>query len=615
MTVTTSSVFSTAFRISSYFFLRVIPSPIAQALAACFFVGYLISSFFDKPARRPTNPFYAVLFSLRTASRRIQYVNTFINTVLALAVVEFIATPFLDDAGDIVFAKVGAVYPDSVKITVRYPQSQYNGTSDSIRLVWREAKQNVESEHWNKGPQLSLQAEYDWVDTVTLKDALSMPNNTLLPYPASPLPFKTFPDHRLSSGTHLQFITSSCILPNFPYVPLQSRTIKGFELLDGYLSRTDSFAARFLLLLGDFIYADVPTGVHSTTKDAYRRLYRRVYSSPSFRKIYQRLPTFNIYDDHEIMNNFAGDGNDSVVPFANAADAFQLYNANANYAPTTKEGVPQDYHFDFRYGDVAFFVLDTRKHRSAQRSEPEMRTMLGDHQLGVLYDWLSRASSFTFTFIFYLSIFFQVNNTATFKFIVSSVPFTSLWGHDAQYDSWAGFPTEKARLLETLHTIPNVIILSGDRHEFAEIEFNGKAPSDHIIREFSTSPLSMFYIPLVRTLSMESTARGVKAVQEFNVTEDGTKVSTMVIYPVPQEKVVRYIAQGNYKWSAIDVDTRDRQRPLLKVDVVVDGQVQYQQEIVGTPVTIQSSSALGVFVAHGVKDIFNRIGIQPSRWF
>ena len=67
---------------------------------------------------------------------------------------------------------------------------------------------------------------------------------------------------------------------------------------------------------------------------------------------------------------------------------------------------------------------------------------------------------------------YQVNTTATFKFIVSSVPFTSLWQHDALKDSWAAFETEKRALLDVLHTVPNVIILSGDRHEFAAIEFN-----------------------------------------------------------------------------------------------------------------------------------------------
>jgi len=72
----------------------------------------------------------------------------------------------------------------------------------------------------------------------------------------------------------------------------------------------------------------------------------------------------------------------------------------------------------------------------------------------------------------YISIylFVQVNTTATFKFVVSSVPFTSLWGADALTDAWRAYPEEKAAILNALHSVPNVVILSGDRHEFAAVE-------------------------------------------------------------------------------------------------------------------------------------------------
>jgi len=43
-----------------------------------------------------------------------------------------------------------------------------------------------------------------------------------------------------------------------------------------------------MIFLGDFIYADVPIyfGDH---QESYRRLYRRNYQSPSFKKVYQNL--------------------------------------------------------------------------------------------------------------------------------------------------------------------------------------------------------------------------------------------------------------------------------------------------------------------------------------
>jgi alkaline phosphatase D len=142
----------------------------------------------------------------------------------------------------------------------------------------------------------------------------------------------------------------------------------------------------------------------------------------------------------------------------------------------------------------------------------------------------------------------QVNQTATFKFIVTSVPFTSLWTHDAQTDSWAGFASEKASLLSALHTVPNVYLLSGDRHEFAAIEFNPlneTGTAAHVVREFSTSPLSMFYVPLIRTLRAASEA---VVPRTRLVAADGEDTVVEVVEEVPMERVVKYLPIGNSKW-------------------------------------------------------------------
>lgn len=84
-----------------------------------------------------------------------------------------------------------------------------------------------------------------------------------------------------------------------------------------------------------------------------------------------------------------GAGNDSNPPFASAADAFRLYNADANY-----EGPePGQHYYEFRYADAAFFVMDTRRYRSdITKTDAVSRTMLGDKQLAAMYDWLGRVS-------------------------------------------------------------------------------------------------------------------------------------------------------------------------------------------------------------------------------
>ncbi|KAJ7470449.1 PhoD-like phosphatase-domain-containing protein [Mycena latifolia] len=591
------AVSSTLFRVVAFLFLRVIPSPLARAALPPLYAGYLASAYFahTPPDAVDGDPWLTVLLSLPARSPRLRRANAFINALVVLMALEFVATPFFDSAPDLAFSRIGAVSSDSVKISVRFPEP--NATA---HLLWREHTDAEVQNPWRNGPALAFAPDSDYVHTVKLSGlwpntsyeyALADANRSLT---SGPFAFRTFPDSRLATGSHFRFVASSCITPNFPYVPLHGRTIKGFDLLARYLFPENppvdaAPPAAFGLLLGDFIYSDVPAYI-GDDPEAYRRLYRRNYQSKSFKKIYERLPIFHTYDDHEIKNNFAGKGNDSTPPFPNASNAFQIYNADANY-----DSLDNRYYYNFRYGDAAFFVLDTRRYRTPATEDVPAATMLGETQLAALYSWLAHA-----------------NGTASFKFIVSSVPFTSLWGHDAAVDSWAAFPEEKAALLDALHSVPNVIILSGDRHEFASVEFN--TPHMHTVREYSTSPLSMFDIPFVRTLRMQSDETVPKNRSELVMTEDGpTYIDTTE--QVPKENVVKYLARGNFKWSTFEMDTRDLTRPTLRIELVIDGTIRYREELVGSPVKLQSSNALGVFVTTGIKDVFNRIGIKPSRWF
>ncbi len=66
-------------------------------------------------------------------------------------------------------------------------------------------------------------------------DTLADVERRILPYPNSPIRFRTFPDARLSTGSHFRFVVSSCLKPNFPYAPFQNRRIKGLDLLADYL--------------------------------------------------------------------------------------------------------------------------------------------------------------------------------------------------------------------------------------------------------------------------------------------------------------------------------------------------------------------------------------------
>jgi hypothetical protein len=49
---------------------------------------------------------------------------------------------------------------------------------------------------------------------VHLGKYMARTNRTLLPYPASPIRFRTFPDSCLPMGSHFRFVVSSCLTPN-----------------------------------------------------------------------------------------------------------------------------------------------------------------------------------------------------------------------------------------------------------------------------------------------------------------------------------------------------------------------------------------------------------------
>lgn len=155
-------------------------------------------------------------------------------------------------------------------------------------------------------------------------------------------------------------------------------------------------------------------------------------------------------------------------------------------------------------------MWDTRRYRSDNAAEDdESKTMLGLKQREDFFNWVARVSpararkgSVSCSASVGLTcLLLQVNETVTWKFVVSSVPVMSLWseftrpndlvfdqadtrtpspGHGE--DTWAAFLSERDAIMDVLEHVPNVIVLSGDRHEFAAASIRTT------VTEFSTSP-------------------------------------------------------------------------------------------------------------------------------
>ncbi|KAG8918735.1 hypothetical protein FRC00_012129 [Tulasnella sp. 408] len=280
-----------------------------------------------------------------------------------------------------------------------------------------------------------------------------------------------------------------------------------------------------------------------------------------------------------------------------AASAYDVFSQSASYPPTSRDGK----YFEFKYGDNAFFVLDTTTHRSSvdKANEPEAPepTLLGSAQVAELFAWAAK-----------------VNHTTTFKFVVSPVPFSKLWGPShSQEQTWADYPAERARVLELLSSILNLVIVSGGPHEFAHINyFDGK------VSEFITGPLSAdTALPIPGLGPLQSRAT-IKVTNETKVVtlppvgyESAEEADTIVledIKEVAEEQLVKHVRAGNHKWSTFEVDTTVPQVPTLAVTLFVDGEEQYQTLITGQQVPFRRTSAVGAVLTGGLKGVLGKMG-------
>jgi alkaline phosphatase D len=284
------------------------------------------------------------------------------------------------------------------------------------------------------------------------------------------------------------FLSTSCIVPRLPYNPFHHPlSIPGFKYLAQALP---SLNAQFMLFLGDFIYADVPR-YWDKSADYYREKYRQIYASPDWPAVGQNLSWIHVIDDHEIANDWSAN---STGVYAAAIDPFHNYQAAVNPPPAKKAGslsarAANTTYFEFTQGPASFFLMDTRSFRSNNKlpADSADKTMLGEEQLADFLAWLHRPEP----------------KGVKWKIVASSVPFTKNWPVNRQ-DTWGGFLAERRKVLEAMWDVASrgvgVVVLSGDRHEFAATKFppppeDERWPETATVWEFSVSPLSQFYSP------------------------------------------------------------------------------------------------------------------------
>jgi alkaline phosphatase D len=196
-----------------------------------------------------------------------------------------------------------------------------------------------------------------------------------------------------------------------------------------------------LLQLGDNHYANTS---NLAKQRANYAMHRSVHG---FRELTAAVPCYGVWDDHDFGKN---DSDETQPGKEDSLRAFKEFWANPAYG---EEGNPGCYH-KFSRGDVDFFMLDVRYHRSPDNAEKnEHKTMLGEKQ----FEWLKREIK---------------ASKAKLKFIASGSVFDSKGSTDA----WAMYPHARKALLDFLREEggDGVILLSGDRHFTAAYQVEGR---------------------------------------------------------------------------------------------------------------------------------------------
>jgi alkaline phosphatase D len=196
-----------------------------------------------------------------------------------------------------------------------------------------------------------------------------------------------------------------------------------------------------LLMLGDNNYAD------STAPEPQRRAYYDHRRALGYAEITRRVPTYAIWDDHDYGPN---DSDGSAVGKEISLQTFQQLWANPGYGQKDDPGV----YYKFSRGDIDFFMLDNRYHRSPNRMVDDgTKTMLGAKQLA----WFKREI---------------LASRAKVKFIASG----SEWEPNSHLDSWTSFAREREEIFSFLreHDVQGLILLSGDRHFTGAYQIAGR---------------------------------------------------------------------------------------------------------------------------------------------
>ena len=453
---------------------------------------------------RPRHALRTLLLGFPSPSKLLSLLAVLTNVLLALFIADRVYSEHAITGEDLSFVRLGYVSDNSAKFLIREPDQAKLPLTMEIRL--QDPQPPFDQPGWEMAGGVRWtdnSTDYTAVLDVPLRHPMQRvyewrtSNNHSGSFTAAP---KAGHAPSLHDG-NFTFVATSCMLSRVPYSPWDHPlAIPGARHLAKVLP---TLGAQFMLFLGDFIYVDVPRWWGKSVSD-YRQKYRQVYASPDWNPIAQNLSWIHVLDDHEIANDWS---ENQTGIYQAAVDPYNHYHAAANPPLARQAGAgsllrtsrPGATYFSFSQGPASFFMLDTRSYRSSNKLpyDSANKTMLGAEQLADFLAFLRRPEP----------------RGIKWKIVASSVPFTKNWRVNTR-DTWGGFLVERQTILEAMWDAglqgTGVVILSGDRHEFAATKFVPPAvnetlssgaqqlrwPASVAVHEFSASPLSQFYSPV-----------------------------------------------------------------------------------------------------------------------
>ena len=293
-----------------------------------------------------------------------------------------------------------------------------------------------------------------------------------------------------------------------------------------------------VVFLGDYIYeggvnADAirqHDGEPPTTIEGYRARYALYKSDPSLQAAHARTPWIVTWDDHEVVNNYAG----AVVDAARRDVAYQAWWEHQPTRLPRPDGSPFEIHRRVDWGTlVSFFVLDGRQYRDdqpcdrssdlgagcAERDDPA-RSMLGAAQEA----WVAAempASTATWNVLAQQTILspsgIPVGDTAIYNL-----------------DQWDGYPAARDRMLAVLADTANPVVITGDIHAGAvgDLEVNDAVIGTELVGPAVSSTFPVQYAAIFELAAQAAGAAMVDAMHNGYVVCEVTSESFTAHYRV-----------------------------------------------------------------------------------